>query len=390
MSHGQLLRWYTFLPAVCKGIQLRQQSAMSRLLVDCPQSSLQGYNGGMSTPIKTLSIEQVEQCVKDAGLPAFRSSQILSWIYQKNVSSFQEMTNLPKAAREQFDASFPIYMPSIIDKQVSADGSRKYLLELHDGALVETVGLPSPDGRLTVCVSSQSGCAMACSFCATGKTGLTRSIVPGEFVDQIHIVQEDYGTRVTNVVVMGQGEPFANYDATLAALRIMNHPKLLNIGARHITVSTCGLIKGINAFSDEPEQFTLAISLHSARQAIRDKLMPRLASQPLIELRKALNSYTEKTGRRFSFEYALMSGQNDSDEDLKALIAYCKGMLCHVNLIPLNRIDDSPIKPASSSQLKQWEAQLQSNGIAASIRASRGSDIAAACGQLAYKRSGSK
>lgn len=340
----------------------------------------------MATPIKTLSIQQVEDCVKDAGLPKFRASQILSWIYQKNVSSFQEMTNLPKSARDQFDESFPLYMPSVVDKQTSTDGSRKYLLKLHDGALVETVGLPSPDGRLTVCVSSQSGCAMACAFCATGKAGFTRSLVPGEFTDQIHVVQDDYDMRVTNVVVMGQGEPFANYDATLSALRIMNHPKLLNIGARHITVSTCGLIKGINAFADEPEQFTLAISLHAARQAVRDELMPRLASQPLDELRKALNSYTAKTGRRFSFEYALMKNQNDSEDDLQALINYCKGLLCHVNLIPLNSIDDSPIKPASSSQLKYWESQLQSRGIAVSIRASRGSDIAAACGQLAYKR----
>lgn len=341
----------------------------------------------MTTPIKSLSIQEVEQCVADAGLPKFRSGQILSWLYQKNASSFQEMSNLPKSARDQFDASFPIYLPTIIDKQISSDESHKYLLKLHDGALVETVGLPSSDGRLTVCVSSQSGCAMTCAFCATGKAGLTRSLVPGEFIDQIHTVQEDYGMRVTNVVVMGQGEPFANYDATLAALRIMNHPKLLNIGARHITVSTCGLVKGIYAFANEPEQFTLAISLHAARQEIRDRLMPRLSSQPLSQLRTALNIYTEKTGRRFSFEYALMKGENDSEEDLRALISYCKGMLCHVNLIPLNKIDDSPFKPASQSQIKYWESQLQANGVAVSIRASRGSDIAAACGQLAYKRS---
>lgn len=340
----------------------------------------------MITPIKNLSIQQVEHCVRDAGLPSFRSNQILTWIYQKNVSSFQEMTNLPKVVRDQFDASFPLYVPSVVDKQISTDGSRKYLLQLHDSSLVETVGLPSADGRLTVCISSQSGCAMACAFCATGKAGLTRSLVPGEFIDQIHVVQDDYALRVTNVVVMGQGEPFANYDSTLAALRIMNHPKLLNIGARHITVSTCGLLKGISTFANEPEQFTLAISLHAARQSIRDKLMPRLSSQPLSDLRRALNTYTNQTGRRFTFEYALMKDENDSEEDLKELITYCKGMLCHVNLIPLNRIDDSPIKPASAIQLKYWESQLQSNGIAVSIRASRGSDIAAACGQLAYKK----
>ena len=340
----------------------------------------------MSIPIKNLSIPEVEQCVSDIGLPKFRTFQILSWLYVKNVDSFQDMSNLPKAMRDQFDVNYPLYKPIVIDKQISVDGSRKYLLQLHDGALVETVGLPSSDGRLTVCVSSQSGCAMACSFCATGKAGLTRSLVPGEFVDQIHIVQEDYGQRVTNVVVMGQGEPFANYKATLSALRIMNHEKLLNIGARHITVSTCGLIKGIVNFAEEPEQFTLAISLHSARQQVRDQIMPRLSSQPLNDLKRALYTYSAQTGRRFSFEYALMKGVNDSQEDLEALIDYCKGMLCHVNLIPLNNIDHSPIKSADTRQLKYWESQLQAKGTAASFRASRGSDIDAACGQLAYKR----
>lgn len=340
----------------------------------------------MIAPIKSLSMSEVEQCVKTAGLPSFRTQQILSWLYQKNVSSYDEMTNVPKAAREQFQELYPLYVPSIVNKQVSVDGSRKYLLELHDGALIETVGLPSSDGRLTVCISSQSGCSMNCSFCATGKAGLTRSLDPGEFVDQIHIVQRDFEERVTNVVVMGQGEPFANYENTMSALKILNHPKLLNIGARHITVSTCGLLKGIERFSQEPEQFTLAVSLHAAQQEVRDMIMPRMSSQPLDKLRKTLVAYTEKTGRRFSFEYALMRDINDGDEDLQALISYCKGMLCHVNLIPLNHIDDSPIKPVRKQVIDYWKTQLDNSNIACSIRSSKGSDISAACGQLAYKK----
>lgn len=182
---------------------------------------------------------------------------------------------------------------------------------------------------------------------------------------------------------MGQGEPFANYDAVLGALRIMNHQKLLNIGARHITVSTCGIIEGIERFSQEPEQFTLAVSLHAARQDIRDEIMPAMKNQRLGALRKALDLYASATGRRFSFEYALMRNVNDGEEDLKALVEYCRRLLCHVNLIPLNEIEGSLIQPVSKATLEEWRGELEDSGIAASIRKSRGSDIAGACGQLA-------
>lgn len=334
---------------------------------------------------KSLSIDELKQYLKDAGLPAFRCNQLLDWVYVKNVNSYESMTNLPKQMRAQLTEELPLFETRYVDKQVSCDGSRKYIFEFSDGIVAETVGMPSEDGRLSVCISSQAGCAMRCQFCATGRNGLKRNLEPGELVDQIIGVQNDFGKRVTNVVVMGQGEPFANYDSVLAALRIINHSKLLNIGARHITVSTCGLIPGIQRFATEPEQFTLAISLHAAIQSVRDDLMPAVSKYQLPELRRTLIDYTEKTGRRFSFEYALMKGVNDSNDDLHALIEYCKGLLCHVNLIPLNEIDDSDFKPSGKAALSHWCSELEKKGIAATVRHSRGSDIDGACGQLASK-----
>lgn len=341
----------------------------------------------MVAPIKTYTIEEIEALITEAGLPSFRVQQLLQWIYAKGAFAYDEMTNLPQGMRQQLEMMYPLFVPVIEDKQVSSDGSRKYLLRFHDGVVVETVGLPSEDGRLTVCCSSQAGCAMKCAFCATGRQGLIRDLAVGEIVDQAMTVQSDFGRRVTNVVVMGQGEPFANYNAVLGALRIMNHPKLMNIGARHITVSTCGVVRGIERFSEEPEQFTLAVSLHAARQVTRDVLLPAMENQTLNMLKDALASYTGKTGRRFSFEYALMKNVNDSDEDLRALISYCSNMLCHVNLIPLNKIDGSPFLPVERNVLEHWKNTLEIAGIAASIRKSRGSDIAGACGQLANKYS---
>ena len=339
--------------------------------------------GSFTQPIKSFSIEELHALFGEVGLPGFRAMQVLEWVYVKQVGSFGEMTNLPKSLREQLESSFPLYSLSIVDKQVSRDGTRKYLLETPDGALVETVGIPSDSGRLTVCASSQSGCAMGCVFCATGKSGLTRNLMPGEIVDQVGVVQNDFGMRVTNVVLMGQGEPFANYNSTMGALRILNHPKLLGIGARHMTVSTCGLIRGIEAFSQEPEQFTLAVSLHSAVQRTRDSIMPAMANQRLDTLSNALAKYGKATGRRFSFEYALMEGVNDSEGDLGALVDYCRGLLCHVNLIPLNDVAGSSARPVSRRVLQHWNDGLERAGIASSIRDSRGDDIAAACGQLA-------
>jgi 23S rRNA (adenine2503-C2)-methyltransferase len=252
---------------------------------------------------------------------------------------------------------------------------------LAGGATVETVGLPSGD-RLTVCFSTQAGCAMGCAFCATGTGGLVRDLGPGEMVDQVRVVADDYGRRVSNAVAMGQGEPFANYDATLGGLRFMNADSGLGIGARHLTVSTCGLIAGIARFAEEPEQFTLAVSLHSAVQETRDRLMPGVRALGLPSLRAALVAYAEKTGRRPSLEYALIDGVNDSPAELSALVGFCRGMLVHVNLIPVNPVTDTDFARSPTQRLLAFERGLSDAGIEVSVRSERGADIDAACGQL--------
>ena len=265
--------------------------------------------------------------------------------------------------------------------QRSRDGSRKYLLSYTDGTTVECVGMPSKQ-RLAVCASTQAGCGMGCAFCATGAAGLTRSLTAGEIYEQVLHVREDFGERVTSVVMMGQGEPFANYEATVGALRLLNSPKGLNIGARHLTVSTCGIIPMITRFSREPEQFTLAVSLHSAVQKTRDALMPGVRRYSLLRLYDAMGEYADRTGRRPTYEYALIKGVNDTDEELAYLCDFCRDTLCHVNLIQLNEVPGSKFQPASEARAHEFVRRLASVGVEATVRNSRGSDIDAACGQL--------
>lgn len=342
----------------------------------------------MTTDIKTYDMQGLKQAMEELGQPAFRAKQIYEWLWYKHVDSFDKMTNLSLTLRSELAEHFTLSTPKLVDKQESSDGTRKYVLELADGALVETVGIPADASRerLTVCFSTQVGCPMGCIFCATGYEGFTRNLTIGEIVDQVFFVEDDFGRRVSNVVGMGQGEPFLNYENTLAALRIMNDKKGLNIGARRIAVSTCGMLDGIKRFSSEPEQFTLAVSLHSAIQPIRDEIMPNVARQPLKALRSSLERYTEKTNRRVTFEYLLVDGVNDAQEDLDALIKYCRGMLCHVNLLPMNNIEGSPFAATSHKTVKHWLDSLEKHHIEATLRSSRGSDIAGACGQLKNKQ----
>ena len=352
--------------------------------------------------IKSLDQDTLKSALRELGQPAFRLKQIERWLWVDGASSFEEMTNLPLSLRNALSSAYRLDSPRLATRQVSGDGTRKYLFEFPDGTTVETVGIPSADeSRLTVCFSTQAGCAMACAFCATGQSGFSRNLSAGEMFDQVKLVEHDFGKRVSNVVAMGQGEPFENYEACLRALRRMNSKTGLGIGARHITVSTCGIVKQILRFAEEPEQFTLAVSLHSAKQETRNALMPGTRGNPLKDLRDALKYYGDHTKRRPTLEYALIDGVNDDDEHLESLIRFCRSMLCHVNLIPLNPITPNanrgrrrpypssrkepgrlPDALAPSCQLEPFRDALIDAGIECSIRISRGGDIDGACGQL--------
>ena len=324
---------------------------------------------------------QLLALMEELGQPAFRAKQVEDWVWSKGVADPAQMTNLPKALREALSERVGAAGASELARQVSEDGSRKYLLGLSDGAAVECVGMPGPR-KLSVCVSTQAGCAMSCAFCATGRAGLVRSLTAGEIYEQVMHVRNDFNSRVTSVVFMGQGEPFANYDETLKALRKLNDPDALGIGARHLTVSTCGLIPQILRFANEPEQFTLAVSLHSTIQKTRNALMPGVRRFSLVHLYAALGEYVDKTGRRPTYEYALIGGVNDTDEEIDSLCDFCRGTLCHVNIIQLNEVSGSPFKPSTPEKAQQFVDRLARVGVEATIRNSRGADIDAACGQL--------
>lgn len=328
-----------------------------------------------------LSHKELVELLIELGQPKFRAKQIEEWLWQRGAQSFDEMTNLPKTLREKLDESATVSIVKEAARQVSSDGTRKYLLRLADGASVECVGMPQGD-KLAVCVSTQSGCAMACAFCATGKLGLTRSLSIAEIFSQVAHVMRDFGRRVSSVVLMGQGEPFLNYDASLAAMRKMNSAEGLGIGARHITVSTCGILPSIARFANEPEQFTLAVSLHSANQKTRDYLMPGVKHFSLLRLYDVMGTYCDKTGRRPSYEFALIDGVNDTADELEALCDFCRGTLAHVNIIMLNEISGSPFKPSSEARADDFVRALSRVGVEATVRRSRGADIDAACGQL--------
>ena len=331
--------------------------------------------------VHSLTRGELTELLAGLGQPGFRAKQVEEWVWSKNARSWDEMTNLPKTLREQLAERLTLGAVEEVARQASSDGSRKYLLRLSDGVCVECVGMPS-GSRLAVCASTQAGCAMGCAFCATGGAGLTRSLTDAEIYEQVMHVRDDFGERVTSVVLMGQGEPFMNYDATLAALRRLNSPEGAGIGARHLTVSTCGVIPQIMRFANEPEQFTLAVSLHSAIQKTRNALMPGVRKYSLVNLYNAMGEYVDKTGRRPTYEYALIGGVNDTDAELQALCDFCEGTLAHVNLIQLNEVEGSKLRPSTPARAEDFVRRLASVGVEATVRNSRGADIDAACGQL--------
>ena len=336
---------------------------------------------GPRTDLRSLDASELEEFVTSLGQPRFRAKQIGEWIWSKNVSSFDDMTNIPKSLREQLAERFSLGGTTEVTRQLSRDGSRKYLLRFADGVAVECVGMPTKN-RLAVCASTQAGCAMGCVFCSTGKSGLTRSLTAAEIYEQVMHVRDDFNTRVTSVVLMGQGEPFANYDASVGALRLLNSEDGGGIGARHLTISTSGIIPGILRFAKEPEQFTLAVSLHSAVQRTRDALMPGVKRYSLLRLYDAMGEYVEKTGRRPTYEFALIAGVNDSEDEIGSLCDFCRGTLAHVNLIQLNEVPGSKLHPSSEEKVQEFVTRLTQVGVECTVRNSRGQDIDAACGQL--------
>jgi len=337
--------------------------------------------------IYSLQPHQLEEWLKENGEKPFRAAQIFDWLYNKRVKTFEEMSNLSKSLRDKLEASFALTTLSTLIKQESKDGTIKFLFQLQDGYSIETVLMRHEYGN-SVCVTTQVGCRIGCTFCASTLGGLKRHLLAGEIVEQVVKVQQaldEVNDRVSHIVIMGIGEPFDNYDAMMSFLKVINHEKGLNIGARHITVSTSGIVPKIYEFADEQLQINFAVSLHAPNQEARQKLMPIARAYKLDELMEAVRYYTKKTGRRVSFEYGLMSGENDSVEVAEELSALIKGIKCHVNLIPVNYVPERDYIRTSRSKIFAFEKTLKKNGINVTIRREQGSDIDAACGQLRAK-----
>lgn len=322
--------------------------------------------------------------MKNYGEKKYRAEQIFSWIYKENVTSFDEMTNLSQALREKLKEQFDLHTFKIITKQVSKDGTKKYLFDILDNNAIESVLMEYKYGK-TICVSSQVGCKMGCKFCASTGVKFARSLEAGEIVEQLLAIERDEKIHISNLVFMGIGEPLDNYDNVMKAIRILNNPKGINMGARHISISTSGLVPNIYKLADENIQCTLSISLHSSSNEKRSKMMPVNNLYNIQELMKACKYYIEKTNRRISFEYALANDNNDNIQDAKELAELLKGMLCHVNLIPINKIEDGKFTKSSNENIMKFRDYLNSKGIVATVRRELGSDIDAACGQLRKK-----
>ena len=332
--------------------------------------------------LKSMTQEEITRFLRDLGEPAFRGKQVFTWLH-KGVCSFDEMSNLSKALREKLKAQCTITVPTVARKQVSRlDGTIKYLWELSDGNCIETVLMQYRHGN-TVCISSQVGCRMGCAFCASTVAGKVRDLTPGEMLDQVLFTQLDAGREISNIVLMGIGEPLDNRENVLRFLELVNHPDGLHIGMRHISLSTCGVVPGIDWLADLGLQITLSVSLHAPDSETRSKIMPVNRAYDVEELFAACHRYFKKTGRRISFEYAMIDGVNDHDWQADLIAKKLKGMPGHVNMIPLNDVVESPFKP--SRRIAAFQKRLESHGITATVRRSLGGDIDASCGQLRRK-----
>ena len=332
--------------------------------------------------IKSMSLQEVGDVLQSMGQPAYRAKQVFTWLH-KGARSFSEMTNLPKPLRDQLTQTCILTPPKVARKQVSRlDGTIKYLWELSDGNCIESVLMRYHHGN-TVCISSQVGCRMGCAFCASTIAGKVRDLTPAEMLDQVLFTQLDSGLEISNIVLMGIGEPMDNLDTVRKFLELVNHPDGMNIGMRHISLSTCGVIPGIRLLADLGLQLTLSVSLHAPDNETRSRIMPINRAYPVEELFAACHDYFRKTGRRISFEYAMIDGVNDHDWQADLIAKNLRGMPGHVNLIPLNDVVESPFKP--SRRIAAFQKRLESHGLTATVRRSLGGDIDASCGQLRRK-----
>lgn len=337
--------------------------------------------------IHGILLSELQEWVVQAGEKKFRAKQIWQWLYQHQVQDWEEMANIPKALREKLAAEFIFHALEKIKVQESDTGTRKILSQLVDGELIEEVLIPAPDRR-TVCVSSQVGCMFGCAFCASGQLGVKRNLKAGEIVGEVLAAQREYGDRITNVVFMGIGEPFDNYDEVMRAIRILNDPDGFCLGARRITISTCGVVPGIQQLEEEGLQVELSVSLHASNDHTRNELMPVNVSWSLEELMETCRQYTGRTKRIITFEYTMIRGVNDTDGDLEDLIRLLTRFPCRVNLIPLSEIEEYEGRTSKRETVERFIRRLEKAGINTTVRWSKGTDVNAACGQLRSKSMG--
>ncbi len=334
--------------------------------------------------LKSLTQPELAAILKELGQPAFRAKQVYTWLH-KGVRSYEEMTNLPKSLRDRLAESYPIHAPQVLRKQESQrDGTIKYLWELSDGNCVETVLMRYHYGN-TVCISTEVGCRMGCAFCASTLGGLVRRLEPFEMLDQVLFTQVDSGLPISHIVLMGIGEPLDNFDNVMRFLELVNSPDGMNISMRHISLSTCGLVPKIDELAKQKLQLTLSVSLHAPNDEIRNQIMPVNKAYPTQELLDACRRYYQSTNRRISFEYAMIGGVNDKPEHAQELLRRLKGLPAHFNLIPLNHVEESPLKPSTRAAVAAYQKTLEDGGVTATVRRTLGGDIDASCGQLRRK-----
>ncbi len=338
----------------------------------------------MKSHLKSMTLAELTELLKQMGQPAFRAKQVYTWLH-KGVRSYEEMTNLPQNLRNTLQEQYPICPPDVVRRQESQkDGTIKYLWRLADGNCVETVLMRYHYGN-SVCISTEVGCRMGCAFCASTLGGLVRKLEPYEMLDQVLFTQVDSGLPVSHIVLMGIGEPLDNLENVLRFLELVNSPEGMNISMRHISLSTCGIVPQIDALAEKKLQITLSVSLHAPTDEIRNGIMPVNRAYPTDALLQACRRYYDTTGRRISFEYAMINGVNDTEEDAKTLLKRLKGLPAHMNLIPLNHVEESPLKPSTRQAVMRFQKILEDGGIPATVRRTLGSDIDASCGQLRRK-----